>query len=444
MKDKHIERKLWLVVVMILAIGILAQQCYGQQNITKRTVTLDSLSSRQHDTIWLTTGTGAKAWVRISGDTLFLGDRSGEKYLGELKNSGSITSDTVDVIYINDSIKFLANGAFIQNDGAGNLIMSNGIGSTTTSITSGTAYPGHASSGIATGFVDYILGVRQAGFTNDTATLATDSVTAISVAAARKLGKSNGLIYGFINDTILYLESPISGSSVLLDLSKSNPILTYQIFDNEGANEFTQSSNPTEHIIRFNFNKWFKYSKDSFQIYDENRDYLTQDTTGLKLDRGIQIGNSFNETEADSGTLRYKAGQVELFNGTSWAAIGLSNDPVTVQIEVTSETLVSGGSPTYVMWIPTALLGMNLISMKAKQSPGQVAGDRSIFVDMYRNRGGTITMMTSTGATFSTGATINTTYDDVQEGDAIGFGWSFTGGTTSPVGLYVTLEFQTP
>lgn len=71
MKDKHIELKLWFFVAVIIAAGLLASEVFGQQNITKRTVTLDSLSSRSHDTIWFTNGIGGKVALRINGDTLF-------------------------------------------------------------------------------------------------------------------------------------------------------------------------------------------------------------------------------------------------------------------------------------------------------------------------------------------------------------------------------------
>lgn len=118
------------------------------------------------------------------------------------------------------------------------------------------------------------------------------------------------------------------------------------------------------------------------------------------------------------------------------------NLPQGVQIEVTTETLVSGADSVDVLTIPETLAGMNLIKLEAY--PGSVAGDRTMSVVAYRNRSGTVTTMTSAGASFSANATINTTYDDVARGDKIFIGQTFTGGTTDPVGLKVQLTFQKP
>lgn len=130
--------------------------------------------------------------------------------------------------------------------------------------------------------------------------------------------------------------------------------------------------------------------------------------------------------------------------------LGLSNNnkikpinlPQGVQIEVTTETLVSGADSVYVLTIPEALAGMNLIKLEAY--PGSVTGDRTMSVVAYRKRSSTVITMTSSGASFIANATINTSYDDVQRGDKIAIGWTFTGGTTDPVGLIVQLTFQKP
>lgn len=155
----------------------------------------------------------------------------------------------------------------------------------------------------------------------------------------------------------------------------------------------------------------------------------------IATDGAVELNDS-----VDLSDYTYSAGQ--LFTMTSTKRLKPINLSQTVQIEVTTDTLISGGDSVYVLTVPESLVGMNLIKLEAY--PGSITGDRTMSVIAYRNRSGTVTTMTSAGATFSANATINTSYDDVQRGDKIAIGWTFTGGTTDPVGLIVQLTFQKP
>lgn len=123
-------------------------------------------------------------------------------------------------------------------------------------------------------------------------------------------------------------------------------------------------------------------------------------------------------------------------------AAALADLAVGVQILVSEEELVSGEASGYIFDIPDMLDGMNLVKVEA--FPGEVKGDHTIAVVVWRNRSGAEVNMTSTGASFSTDATINTSYDDVVNKDQLEFRWTYSGGTIAPEGLKVQLTFQNP
>lgn len=108
MKEKNISKWLWLFVLAALS-AVFSCGLYAQIDITKRTVTLDSLSSRQ-DTIWLTNGAGSVIYLRTSGDSLYFGDLDGEKNLGQLSESGIVdltNATTGSVLFANgDTISY--------------------------------------------------------------------------------------------------------------------------------------------------------------------------------------------------------------------------------------------------------------------------------------------------------------------------------------------------
>jgi hypothetical protein len=68
------------LVIIVLLIICCTGRCSAQVDITKRTVTTDSLRSRQ-DTLWFTNKKGSLVYFRTHGDTLYFGDASGEKKL---------------------------------------------------------------------------------------------------------------------------------------------------------------------------------------------------------------------------------------------------------------------------------------------------------------------------------------------------------------------------
>jgi hypothetical protein len=96
--------------------------------------------------------------------------------------------------------------------------------------------------------------------------------------------------------------------------------------------------------------------------------------------------------------------------------------------------------------IPVASIfsGTNLIHVEA-YAPNS-AGTRVPTINVYRNRGGTEVLMTSSAANFTTDATINTTYDDVIRGDKLKLSWTLSGTSadTKPDGIIVVFIFQKP
>lgn len=108
--DKRIELKLWLIVALIIGLAVLAGNVFGQIDITKRTVTLDSLRSRGGDTIWITNKTGGLAWLRVNqDDSLFFGDGTGEYSFGEQYETDTIKTT---FIWINDSTYIDSDGSY--------------------------------------------------------------------------------------------------------------------------------------------------------------------------------------------------------------------------------------------------------------------------------------------------------------------------------------------
>jgi hypothetical protein len=123
-------------------------------------------------------------------------------------------------------------------------------------------------------------------------------------------------------------------------------------------------------------------------------------------------------------------------------AAALADLAVGVQILVSEEELISGEASGYIFDIPDMLDGMNLVKVEA--FPGETEGDHTIAVVVWRNRSGSEVNMTSTGASFSADAIINTSYDDVANRDQLEIRWTYSGGTTAPVALKVQLTFQNP
>lgn len=114
---------------------------------------------------------------------------------------------------------------------------------------------------------------------------------------------------------------------------------------------------------------------------------------------------------------------------------------VTVQVICSDTFLVASGTTDYLLLIGQALTGKNLTRVEAFYITSQ--GDKVPTVNVYRNRSSVEQTMTSTGANFTTNATINGSYDDVVTGDRIRIGWILGSGTTAPDGMAVQLTFKT-
>ena len=86
-KDKSIKKILWWIFAVVL-ISMIAVSVNAQHNKTFISVTLDSLTQRQ-DTLWITDDAGSVCYIRTSGDSLFLGDGTGEKAIVNLSTGGT-------------------------------------------------------------------------------------------------------------------------------------------------------------------------------------------------------------------------------------------------------------------------------------------------------------------------------------------------------------------
>lgn len=158
MKDKNIELKLGIIAILMLLAGIFATQCNGQQNITKRSVTLDSLISRQHDTIWITNGIGGKGWLRIADDTLFF---SNIKANTLTFNEAFVDTSFFDEIIVRDTALI----DFIIEHGGGALLVGNGlyIENDTIKLGGGTKIKDNTVIGVQHNSVDYYDNEYQKG-----------------------------------------------------------------------------------------------------------------------------------------------------------------------------------------------------------------------------------------------------------------------------------------
>jgi hypothetical protein len=91
-KENRLGLKLMILFFIVISLFILMSSCKaqdGSQNPTVKSIILDSLRVRlTGGKIWLSDGRGDIAWLRMSGDSLYLGDVTGEKSLGQLSTGG--------------------------------------------------------------------------------------------------------------------------------------------------------------------------------------------------------------------------------------------------------------------------------------------------------------------------------------------------------------------
>lgn len=117
--------------------------------------------------------------------------------------------------------------------------------------------------------------------------------------------------------------------------------------------------------------------------------------------------------------------------------------PISVQLECTRDTIsLSPNVSGYRLAIPGWMTGYDLVQVEAY--PGNSTGTMTPSINIYRNRGGTEVAMTSAGANFTTVATINTSNDDVAQGDRLEARWTLTGTKPAPDGMMVNLIFKKP
>lgn len=108
----------------------------------------------------------------------------------------------------------------------------------------------------------------------------------------------------------------------------------------------------------------------------------------------------------------------------------------------TDTTSTSPNSTGYFIGVYDNIDGMNLVKVEALYAGSQ--GDMVLAADVWRNRSGVEAKMTTTGASFTSDATINSDYDDIATGDRLEIRWTYTGGTTAADGFMINLTFQEP
>jgi hypothetical protein len=99
---------------------------------------------------------------------------------------------------------------------------------------------------------------------------------------------------------------------------------------------------------------------------------------------------------------------------------------------LTDSILVAGDSTKYILTVTTSggYANKSLVSFTIT-TENESAGTAVPIVQLYRLRSGMRVQMTSTGANFTTGATINPSYDDLQVGDKIMMKCTSVGAGTS-------------
>jgi hypothetical protein len=148
---------------------------------------------------------------------------------------------------------------------------------------------------------------------------------------------------------------------------------------------------------------------------------------------------------SDSLTLTYAApGSVLMTSATK--RIVTSVPPFRGYIEVYDSLFTAAnasGITRYKFSIGEEQNGWELSKVQAFPEDSQ--GDKVPTFTVWRIRGtGAAVNMTSSGANFTTKATVDPTYKTVQTGDRLAVSWSFAGGSTYPYGANLHLTFIKP
>ena len=116
-KDKYITHWLAVAFLILFASVLIPISCKSQLNPTFTSVKIDSMRARTGDKIWLTDNAGSVAWIRLSGDTLYLGDASGEHSVYSLLDttqSALVSIGDYQIYQDEDILTFDKGGEIIQ------------------------------------------------------------------------------------------------------------------------------------------------------------------------------------------------------------------------------------------------------------------------------------------------------------------------------------------
>jgi hypothetical protein len=107
MKNKHIERNLWLLVAIMAVLPVFAGTVFGQLDIRKRTVTLDSINAR-NDTLWVNSPSDQ---IKIGRDSTLLeiiqANGGGGTINGSIDNNEIAIGSGINSIYSSSNMRKL-------------------------------------------------------------------------------------------------------------------------------------------------------------------------------------------------------------------------------------------------------------------------------------------------------------------------------------------------
>jgi hypothetical protein len=190
------------------------------------------------------------------------------------------------------------------------------------------------------------------------------------------------------------------------------------------------------------------FRDDSTSSTNENAVTLSARAIRQISQKGSGISGDQPVTFQDSISLGYEGtanNENRIVKLTATGAMEATYLPQSLQYTLSNTPMSNADTTThYDLVIGKNMSGMNLISAEVYCSVS--AGTRTVTMNVLRDRGGSYVVMTSSGASFGTDATINPSYADVIRSDRLGFHvtLSGTGSDTPPDAILIILTFQKP
>ncbi len=260
---------------------------------------------------------------------------------------------------------------------------------------------------------------------------------------------SNGLVLAnndirlggsLLQNTILYT----GGYNFLLGAGAGNPAMCNPNIYFTSSDLYLRNSNhysvPTSSVI-LNLKSDGFFTIESSPVIGISTQSISTTSSGIVLSSSV-MGTSNIVTLGYTGGLKYSGDYSSLYTSRSipdWAAVNKLNDTIIIQIICTTDTLtVTPTSTGDVLAVSDDLNGCDLIKIEARSSQ---PGNGTVSVNAYRVRTEVPHIMTSTAASLLSDGTIDTTYDDLLDGDFIRLSFSEAGATDETVGVFAILTF---